>query len=113
MRVINNIPPLALLCICRGACAKAEIMLIEIALPAGTARTADYPRPIPANLVGDIKITDLTLSRREELDKRTQPSKACEHNKCQSTLKIGLDSYMLCSKLKFSEGDDLWLFPRP
>lgn len=74
MRVINNIPAPALLCIYRGALAKAEIILIEITLPAGTARTADYPRPMPANLVSDINITDLTLSRREELDKRTQPS---------------------------------------
>lgn len=48
--------------------------MIEITLPAGTVRTADYPRLILANLVNDINITDLTLSRTEELDKRTQPS---------------------------------------
>lgn len=112
MRVINNIPPPALLRICRGALAKAEMILIEITLPAGPARTADYPRPIPVNLVGDINITDLTLSRREELDNRTQPSKACEYRNAKVPL-TGLDSYMLCSKLKFSEGNDLWLFPCP
>lgn len=37
-------------------------------------------------------VTGLTLNRREEL--REQPTKACEHGKCQSPLRAGLDSYI-------------------